>query len=533
MDLATFRRAVDSCPDNISAVLGDLQQLYRYVGLPVESSLSQNEAAKELYRKIAQAFTRGHASVWRRCREMREELIQRHVIDGEPLDPYISVLDNIRDAVRAGAKTPAGDVQGNWDVAIRHAYDRVHIGDWSAGPHLERTHAREFEVARAAKRLQDRGYALSRSGHFLSVEAAAEARLLARLEELTAQIGGLNVTRRMFNQLTPLYDAVQERFHLVNRLRPGGGQPQIPFGYLLLLAAKHFLGTKPIKNADENWRELVLLATDYAAVFDVQEYVPSAFRSFDAFTLIPYLQTLALYDTLFRIPQIRGSDVEKIARGVLRGFDFDAKRGGGWSINDVLQISNAVLDGSRSAHGPHWFDVARLATACPGLDKKIIAAAVDEVLSHPSTGANQNFSKPTDAPTSGPGGQEVGHTSYYRPLFSQDRRTFWLLERSIAGIGCLESLLTQLRKRDKDFDGRLGTLIEDFLRVQFAAHQIPSLTGLYVVDGEDGECDIAIEASDVIIFLEIKKKPWTRRAQAGMDAHVLLDLANSLLAAQT
>ncbi len=34
------------------------------------------------------------------------------------------------------------------------------------------------------------------------------------------------------------------------------------------------------------------------------------------------------------------------------------------------------------------------------------------------------------------------------------------------------------------------------------------------------------------MFLEIKKKPLTRRAQAGSDAHVLLDLANSLLLAQ-
>jgi hypothetical protein len=35
-----------------------------------------------------------------------------------------------------------------------------------------------------------------------------------------------------------------------------------------------------------------------------------------------------------------------------------------------------------------------------------------------------------------------------------------------------------------------------------------------------------------VIFLEIKKKSLTRRAQAGSDAHVLLDLANSVLKAQ-
>jgi Holliday junction resolvase-like predicted endonuclease len=102
----------------------------------------------------------------------------------------------------------------------------------------------------------------------------------------------------------------------------------------------------------------------------------------------------------------------------------------------------------------------------------------------------------------------------------------------MCALPCLEALLAVLRASHKDFDDRLGIPIETFLREEFTAHQVPTLTGKYVVDGEDGECDIIIETSKTIIFLEIKKKPLTRRAQAGSDAHVLLDLANSLLAAQ-
>jgi hypothetical protein len=203
--------------------------------------------------------------------------------------------------------------------------------------------------------------------------------LVASLEQLTTEIGGLNVARRIFAQIAPLYDTVQERYHVVNRpQQAGGGRPQIPFGYLLLLAAKHFLGSKPAKNTDENWRKLIGPSTDYAAALDVQEYAPGAFRPFDAFTLVPYLQALALYDTLFRIPQIRGSDVEKIARGVLREFDFDQKRGGGWSVNELLKIGNALLEASRHRHGPHWFDVPKLHAACPDLLPKTFTRADDE-----------------------------------------------------------------------------------------------------------------------------------------------------------
>ena len=39
--------------------------------------------------------------------------------------------------------------------------------------------------------------------------------------------------------------------------------------------------------------------------------------------------------------------------------------------------------------------------------------------------------KPTDAPTDESGGKEIGPTFYSRPLLSRDRKTFWLLDRSV------------------------------------------------------------------------------------------------------
>src|SRR5437763_1731032 len=79
MDLDAFRPIVDSCPDRITPVLGDLKELYSYVGLPVQSSLSRSAVGEELDRKIFRCFTSGHALVRRRCRELREELIQCRV----------------------------------------------------------------------------------------------------------------------------------------------------------------------------------------------------------------------------------------------------------------------------------------------------------------------------------------------------------------------------------------------------------------------------------------------------------------------
>lgn len=426
-----------------------------------------------------------------------------------------------------------GDIEGNWQAAIRYASDHLRLRNWDASATREKTYSREYEVARAAKRLSDRGYILQREGHYLSLEASSEAALVAALEAAIAEIGGLNVARRSFKKIAPLYSAIQERYHLVKRpSMMGGGQPQIPFGYVLLLAAKYYLEKKPLKDTDANWIGMLRLACDYAAIFDVQEYAPSAFRQMDAYAFIPYLREVALFDTLFRIPQIRASDVETITRGILSDLDFDQKRGDGWSLNDALAVVQTIISTATAKHGPCWFDVAGIRSARPDLSVETVSAVFTQVLSHPPTGANERFSKPTDAPTDGPDGRAEGHTFYTRPLLSRDGETYCLIDRAMCSATFLEAILGALRLWDKKLDERLGGTIEAFLRSTFHGHQIATVSGDYDVDGEHGECDIVVETSDVIVFFEIKKKPFTRRAQAGSDAHVLLDLADSVVAAQ-
>lgn len=47
----------------------------------------------------------------------------------------------------------------------------------------------------------------------------------------------------------------------------------------------------------------------------------------------------------------------------------------------------------------------------------------------------------------------------------------------------------------------------------------------YKADGQEGKRDLVVETSEAIILLEVKKKSLTRRARAGSDIAVLLDLA--------
>jgi hypothetical protein len=532
MDVDSVRKIVDHAPPQIAPYLGDLERLYDYVGLPRGSAYTTKAVSEGLYARIRNSFSSGHATVWRACRSLLTDLVRQNVLNGVSLDPYFEVLVHVRDAVR-GPGDPRAPIEGDWDGAIRAALDHVRLQSMGTAAR-EISHARDFAVARIARHLRDAGFGIRLEPGLLALDASGESRLVAAIENLVATMGGLNVARRLFEAITPAYDPVQQRYHVVRHVsQTGGGRPQTPWGYLLQLAVKHLHGRKPYVDSDDQWRRLCELAMAYASVIDVQPYVPTFFGGMDAVALVPYLQEMAVYDTLFRIPQMRPTDVVKVARGMLGSLDASAPTRAGWSIDQALAIIGYILDPSRDVRGPMIIDEADIGRACPGIPPNIITQILDQVLSHPAAGANQRFSRPTDAPSPDDVNlKDAGHDFFLRPLLRLSGRRFLLIDRSVCAPNCLEALLTPLRSEVRKLDDEVGSAIERFLEVEFAAHGVSVRGGSYVAQGEHGECDIVLETPDVVFFCEMKKKTLTRRARAGSDIHLLLDLSASLLAAQ-
>jgi hypothetical protein len=532
MNINAFRQIVDSSRPGIAACAGDLQSLYKYVGLEDRGCYTREAVSDALYANIQGCFTSGNSAVWHTCKSLRKDLIREHVLLGVPLDPYFEVLDHLQDAVRSNAYI-RGSIEGDWNQAIRAALDHVQINSWGQ---IDRRnlYARDFLVAEAARALRDEGFSIRQEPGLLSLEETAETALVKAIENLIANMGGINVARRIFDAISQHYDAEQQRYHVV-RSTPmtGGGLPQIPWGYLIQLAAKHAQGRKPYKNNEDQWRMLCWLSQAYAAVVDVQPYTPTIYGAMDATGLVPYLQEMAIYDTLFRIPQMRATDVVKVARGMFSWLDTSMPTKGGWSIDQVLDIIAYLLDPSRDVRGPAFVTESDIRRSCPHIPPKLITQILSEVLSHQSSGANQNFSLPTDAPIpDDPNFKNTGHDFFLRPLIRMSDRQFFLLDRSVCAPACLEALMTALREEIKGLDDRVGMAVERFIKGELTSHGVHTCGGDYEAGGKHGECDLVIETLETVILMELKKKTLTRRAKAGSDAHLLLDLANSLLDAQ-
>ena len=522
---------VDGYPDTITVIKDDFQALALRVGLAPEAPRSLQAIQKQLYALIAAAFPSGHGAIWHICRNMEKELILAHVLDATPIDPYFSVMSTIRDAVRVHADD-SDCTTGDWPAAICYALDHVRLRDYQTPETRLRVYSREFNVANAAKMLQASGYKLIRAGADVSLETSSETRLVERLERLIARMGGLYVASLIFASIGKLYDGKQERYHVVQRSSPtGGGQAQIPFGYLLQLAAKHV--ADPVSPSKACWQRLISLATQYAGILDVQNYTPSIWRRMDARQSLAFLQETALSDALFCLPQVRGSDVPKILCGILQDFDFDRSYGSGWTVNSVLSVIKAILEHTRDKRGPVILDVPAIVSLCDGMNEERIAIVTEDVLSHTASGPSLRFSKATDAPRPGvPEDQQVGKDLFLHPLLRLGQGRYAILDRSASAPAFIETLLAALRAEYRDLDDRIGLPLERFVAAELRSRGVSSVRGSYISDGEDGECDLVVESEKTIFFLEFKKKALTRAGQAGVDANLILDLAASALEAQ-
>ena len=524
LDLKIFCEIVDQTSSGIMTIRDSLDELYTYTGLDAQGSYQISAVRDGLNDRIRCAFKSGHRTAATLCRSLITDLIREHVLLDRPLDPYYDILTYIRDAARQ--TDDVGEIDGDWAAAVQAACDNVTLSNFSLSGNRA-AHAREFNVAEAAKALRTAGYAIRLEPGFICVEESAQTLLVAEIERLVAAIGGINVAKRIFAQITPAYDIAMGRYHIIPSISMmGGGSPQIPVGYILQLAVKHLEAQAPAATHEGHWGRLMAIATAYAAVIDVQPYYPAVWGSMDAQALIQYLREQALYDSMFRFPQLRASDVMKICQGAFAFYDINQVQPGGWCLRDAFEIISYLIDTCHDVRGPVVVDERAVRRSLPHIPRATVSAILRDVLSHADGGPNQHFSLPTDAPT--PTDKARGADFYLKPLIRRPGNRFLILDRSMCGWGYVEALMTALRPQIREFDSKVGTAMEQFIEAEFASRGIDVFTGDYD-DGGHGECDLAVPTPSILVFLELKKKSLTRLARAGMDAELLLSLAGSML----
>ena len=531
ISLEEFRSLVNGMMPQISKS-ADPEAAKAFVGMQDTPNYQCSVIGDVLFARIKESFRSGHQKVFNHCRTLLAQLVHDHEAADAALNPYFEVLSVMRDAIRSNAYEV--EVEGNWGAAVQSAMD---FAEWRGPMHMqmyEYLFKAEIEQARAIRRVMSVGKGRKVKKGTRDIPEGKRRALARTIEwKFIRHMGGEYVAGCLFSMLAPTYDNDQERYHVVDNVSvTQPHKPRLPLGLLLNYAAKYPLATRPMRRNDSDWQHLVRVSKDFATVYGVQAASKMEIIFTNQEGLLPLLRKLSIRDALFSPQQARPSDIVRILRGLMAGLRSAEKlpEHAASEADDLIKVISALQTVIGNNRGPCKIDAAQVAAACTSLSESRVRELLREALAHREGTANKHFTIPDEIPNEKlPRDERAGPNLGDRPLLTLRKDRYLLLDHSINAPAMIEAVLSRLRTIGLDAD--IGYGIEGLLHNEFSGKGVQTKTGKYQAGAKKWECDVVIETSKRVVFLETKKKSLTRAARAGLDAALLIDMTDSLVSA--
>jgi hypothetical protein len=537
MFLDDFKNTVDRYSVTISSsdILGACKQL----GIDTSRGYTIHQITNKLYEHIKEAlkFDKSEQEKISRIKllKLQSELVYRHVLYGENPVEYLKILKVINDSCRPDADYfPPFSSSSKWEEAIINCKNFNELSpDFSSIPleNIRNNYPKDFDIAISAKQLIGKGCKIEIKDSMIYITSGLEA-VVGELNEKIKTMGGLSLAKSLFNHIVSCkkYSMQFERYFITHEPSMLGfdQQPQIPIGFLLNLSLKHPFENLKIKNGQVLLDEIINLAIIIAnGAYGVQQYVSFEFIFQSGETIIPFFTDIALWDSIFTIPQCRPSSALDICDSLFSFIsDNDFKKSLGFTRPEFIIVLKELNKIVTNVHFPMVVYHSKLCKVLKQINGNAIQVILD-LLSHQSTNINEKYILPSDYSSI---------DFWKKPLIKLGATKFLLMNKSWCAPSYFEAIANPLREsfksQKKDLDNELGHQLEIFIQEKLSAKGITFKTGDYNVLGVSGECDMLIESENAIILIEFKKKVLTNKAKSGTDFNILIDLSESVLDAQ-
>lgn len=456
---------------------------------------------------------------------LRKYLAIRHERGNANRDPYLSILAVIRDATRA-ERPSAQNSALDWEQLVELVLSAQGSLHWFRPGQAEKFSDEENALSQACLKLSRLGVEITEDNCEVRISQQSHALIETEISRLANAVGGEGILEKIFSNLEPLYHQPFGRYLFGRKVSTGIARviPAVPWGYLIALGVKH-LPAQKAANSEHDFEQLVHLIRDLITVFEIQPYSIWSNLLFGPDRLISLLQETVLYDNLIAVQQISGRHAKLILGSLTKPFVNAGHVSYRVRLKDATKLALAAIELSHTKRqiSVTADDLARAS----GLRKDIVETALSDVLAFDEGVSNRTLCFP-------PSSAEID--SSFKPLFKRGKN-YWLLPRSLTALGAMNAVLNMISRPndvfDKALDKKLGEILEDFIRTQISAAGVPVHTGDIQSDNRDllGECDALIDTPKGIFIFEVKKKGLTRKAMAGRDADLLVDLSQSLMKA--
>jgi hypothetical protein len=308
-DERRIRKLVRRSRPTLPSRLPDLPAVYDHFSIPHGNSYTTTELSRVLLERIAEALKHNYGANSVRLDAIERHLLMRHLADGEDTVECIALISILRDATRTNggsatgqAPPPSDDHRWLKALALARDYHLVTRQCLDSAPYMN---GRVVAVANAAKTVRRYGFRVSIQQARASLERSEHERITKEIERRVHRLGTIDLAEALFQSITPRYDHVQQRYHLVRNVSTTarGHTSSVPVGYLLQLAMKQAGAARVALDPATELTELLELATAYVSTFDVEPASTFELMFKDHSTLVPFLMEIAIYDGMCTLVQ--------------------------------------------------------------------------------------------------------------------------------------------------------------------------------------------------------------------------------------
>lgn len=481
----------------------------------------------EVYLKL-QGLYRGKLNEVRKTAgALRKNLAIKEAMGEAVKDPYLSFLLTIFDATNgadADADADADALPINWEEIVAAAFCGRESLHWFKDYASASFDDRESSLGNACVKLKSHGVPVEIVDLEVVIPKHAYKLVEQRINKLAVEVGGINILESVFRFMAPQFNQDLGRYLIYRTVSDGltTVSPATPWSYLITIGVRHLHDNGESKGQD-GFFELVGFVQDLITVFEIQPYSVWEVPFLDGDRLVSFLRETVLYDNLIAVSQISGRHARLIINGIAKIFIAEKHSSEGVYLKVVCAIALSLIDLSnqKKISKVSLENVARKS----GVRKDLALEALSKVLSFSEKTVNRELAFP-------PSSEKID--TNFKPAFCVGKK-FLLLPRPLTAMAALNAVLNMIsRPGGKQNDGleiRLGIELERFINDQICLRNIPVYSGDIVTQAKQlvGECDAVVDTNKVVFFMEVKKKSLTRKAMAGVDYQLLIDLGNSLL----
>ncbi|MDR6670213.1 hypothetical protein [Rhizobium sp. 1399] len=373
-------------------------------------------------------------------------------------------------------------------------------------------------VGEAFARLIKRGFNAEITAYGVALPEQSHTAILDQIEAHVRLIGGEECAKQIFRILNDANSTHDGFFVFGNRVfsHKGSNGPAYPWGWLLALAIANFNHHPKARKPAVVWRNLIDLASDFAAAHDCQRY--------------------SQYEQLTSVP---GEDFETVMRETMLWREFFSMPQGPYQLFDkVADALNSILTAEdRIALG---FDMGTLQSEIRYLLSKTNTYSLNKItadafrartpmLWQKSYGrrgvVNKGFRKPSET--------SLRDHERFLALESFDGDTI-LLPRPLAANTACEMIFRELWTALPR--SRAAKIIGDVLETLISASCQSKVRGIaqhdvrYTADKAKYQIDVGTREQDTIVLFETKAKSLTAGSRSGFTHSAFKDYADSFLA---